>query len=260
MAVEIPSQEEHLLEETNEKDTLKAPLEGGSSSNDEGSSEHWEEPEDPHPPLPKERRLGSPDLDYVLEDEVPRRSARRLFAAEAATDKALEQQVEEVPTQVSTHKRKRGQCSTNKAEGIYEVTALDPKDGEPIEPAGVNAKWRTRCNKVPADLERAKKAMMSTLNHICRDYKSKLNYQYVKKNQTPFDKHGNISQQEWDEFVEQKMSSALKELSEKMVELNKRNKYKSRFGPGGYKKKILIWRERDAKLHAEGKPDPLLNR
>ncbi|GJN03430.1 hypothetical protein PR202_ga20875 [Eleusine coracana subsp. coracana] len=161
-----------------------------------------EEPEDPHPPLAKERRLASPDPDFMPQDEGPRRSVRRLFAAEAATDEALEQQVEEVPAQGSTHKRKRGQRSANKAEGIYEVTALDPKDGEPIEPAGIHAKWRNRCGKVPADLERAKKAMMSTLNHIFQDYKSKLNCQYIKKNQTPFNKHGNISQQEWDEFVE----------------------------------------------------------
>ncbi|KAK3129524.1 hypothetical protein QOZ80_6BG0481030 [Eleusine coracana subsp. coracana] len=220
-------------------------------------------------------------------------SAHRLFAAEAATDEALEQQVEYVPAQVATHKRKHGQRSANKAEGIYEVTTLDPKDGEPIEPAVVNAKWRKRCGKVVrdhckitwqdwrqvsdgrkydmwadvtatiqfqlADLKRTKKATMSTLNHIFQDHKSKLNCQYVKKNQTPFDKHGNISQREWDEFVEQKTSSALKELSEKMVELNKQNKYKPRLGSGGYKKKIPIWREQEAKLRAEGKPDPLPN-
>ncbi|KAK3155200.1 hypothetical protein QOZ80_2BG0200150 [Eleusine coracana subsp. coracana] len=220
-------------------------------------------------------------------------SARRLFGAEAVTDKALEQQVEEVPAQVATQKRKHGQRSVNKVEGIYEVTALDPKDGEPIEPAGVNAKWRNRCGKVmrdhckitwqdwrqvpdgrkddmwadvmaiiqfqPADLERAKKATMSTLNHIFQDYKSKLNCQYVKKNRTLFDKHGNISQQEWDEFVEQKTSSASKELSEKMVELNKRDKFKARLGSGRYKKKIPIWREQEAKLHTGGKPDPLPN-
>ncbi|GJN09647.1 hypothetical protein PR202_ga27672 [Eleusine coracana subsp. coracana] len=152
-----------------------------SSSDDEGSSEHWEEPEDPHPPLPKERRLGSLDPDFVPQDEGPRQSARRLFAVEAMTDEALEQQVEEVPAQVSTHKHKRDQLSMNKAEGIYKVTTLDPKDGEPIEPAGVKAKWRNRCGKV-----------------------------------------------EWDEFVEQKTSSASKELSEKTVELNKQNKYKPR--------------------------------
>ncbi|GJN41480.1 hypothetical protein PR202_gn00862 [Eleusine coracana subsp. coracana] len=75
-----------------------------------------------------------------------------------------------------------------------------------------SSKWKRclpKCTHInPADLERAKKAKMSTLNHIFRDYKSKLNCQYVKKNQTPFDKHGNISQQEWDEFVEQKTSSS----------------------------------------------------
>ncbi|KAK3139718.1 hypothetical protein QOZ80_5AG0388570 [Eleusine coracana subsp. coracana] len=44
-----------------------------------------------------------------------------------------------------------------------------------------------------------------------------------------------------------------------MVELNKRNKYKPRLGPGRYKKKILIWRDKEAKLRAEGKLDPLPN-
>ncbi|GJN24201.1 hypothetical protein PR202_gb11931 [Eleusine coracana subsp. coracana] len=217
-------------------DTLSPVDDQVSSSDNEGSNEHWEEPEDPHPPLPKECRLGSPDPDFVPQDEGPRRSAHRLFAVEAMTDEALEQQVEEVPAQVATHKCKRGQRSTNKAEGIYEVTALDLKDGEPIEPAAINAKWRNCCSKV-----------------------SKLNCQYFKKNQTPFDKHGNISQQEWDEFVDQKTSSASMELSEKMVELNKRKKYKPRLGPGRYKMKIPIWREQEAKLHAEEKLDPLPN-
>ncbi|GJN31459.1 hypothetical protein PR202_gb19859 [Eleusine coracana subsp. coracana] len=64
----------------------------------------------------------------------PRRSAHRLFAAEAVTNEALEQQVEEVPAQVATQKRKRGQRSTNKAEGIYEVTALDPKMENRLNP------------------------------------------------------------------------------------------------------------------------------
>ncbi|GJM93953.1 hypothetical protein PR202_ga10554 [Eleusine coracana subsp. coracana] len=135
----MPSQEE---------DALKAHSQARSSSDDEGSSKHWEEPEDPHPPLLKERRLGSPDPDFVPQYEGPRRSARRLFAVEAVTDEALEQQVEEVPAQVSTHKRKRGQRFANKVEGIYEVTILDPKDGDPIEPAGVSAKWQNCCGKV----------------------------------------------------------------------------------------------------------------
>ncbi|KAK3162105.1 hypothetical protein QOZ80_1BG0085540 [Eleusine coracana subsp. coracana] len=44
-----------------------------------------------------------------------------------------------------------------------------------------------------------------------------------------------------------------------MVELNKQNKFKAWLGPGGYKKKIPIWREQEAKLRAKGKPDPLPN-
>ncbi|GJN13032.1 hypothetical protein PR202_ga31365 [Eleusine coracana subsp. coracana] len=94
-----------------------------------------------------------------------------------------------------------------------------------------------------ADIERAKKTSFNTLSHIFRDYKSHLNCNYVNKNRTPFDKYGHISQQDWDLFIAQKTSSEAKNLSERMLLLNKQNKYKPRLGPGGYRKKILIWRE-----------------
>ncbi|GJN10048.1 hypothetical protein PR202_ga28107 [Eleusine coracana subsp. coracana] len=141
MADNMPSQEE---------DALKVHSQARSSSDDEGSREHWEEPEDPHPPLPKEHQLASPDPHFVPQDETSTKCPSAI-SSRGCDDEALEQQVEEVPAQGSTHKRKRGQRSVNKAEGIYEVTALDPKDGEPIEPAGVDAKWRNRCGKVVRD-------------------------------------------------------------------------------------------------------------
>lgn len=63
--------------------------------------------------------------------------------------------------------------------------------------------------------------MMSTLGGIFQDYISMLNWTYVKRNWSPFTKHGQISQEDWGLFVEENISSCAKELSEKMKELNK---------------------------------------
>lgn len=76
MANKMPSQERNMPEEQNLEDafTIQYKREDGSRdspSDNEESSEEWQEPEDLHPPPPRECRLGSPDLDYVPDDEVP---------------------------------------------------------------------------------------------------------------------------------------------------------------------------------------------
>ena len=53
---------------------------------------------------------------------------------------------------MNTNKCKRGECSTNKAEGIYDVVLLDLKDRSLVEPEAVHAKWRNRCEKVVRDV------------------------------------------------------------------------------------------------------------
>lgn len=65
---------------------------------------------------------------------------------------APQHEAEEVPAQVPTNKCKRGERSTNKAEGIYEVISLDPKDGAPLESPNINAKWENHCGKVVRDI------------------------------------------------------------------------------------------------------------
>ena len=202
------------------------------------------------------------------------------------------EQTENVAAHESPKKRKHGgKRSTNKAEGTYEVTTLDPADWEPVEPMGVHAKWRNRCGVVvrekckitwtewklvpqerkeemwnavrshilfpPADLEKAKKATLTAMSHIFREWRSRLNCRYVKRGITPFDDYGQISPQDWEEFVQQKTARPAKDLSAKMLELNRKNKYKPHLGPGGYKKKIPEWKAMEEKLRAEGKPDPL---
>ena len=71
---------------------------------------------------------------------------------------APQQQAEEErqpeTARVGTNKCRRGERSTNKAEGIYDVLSLDPKDGTQVEPKGVHAKWRNRCGKVVRDVSK----------------------------------------------------------------------------------------------------------
>jgi hypothetical protein len=42
-----------------------------------------------------------------------------------------------------------------------------------------------------------------------------------------------------------------------MKELNKKNKFTHRLGPGGYKAAMPKWTKREQELHAAGIPDPL---
>ena len=78
-----------------------------------------------------------------------------MSTAEATNVSPQQQSEEECQAEtaiVTTNKRRRGERSTNKAEGIYDVISLDPKDGAPLEPEGVHAKWRNRCGKVVRDI------------------------------------------------------------------------------------------------------------
>jgi hypothetical protein len=46
-------------------------------------------------------------------------------------------------------------------------------------------------------------------------------------------------------------------LSNKMKELNAKNKFRHKLGPGGYKAAMLKWTKKEQYLHEDGIPDPL---
>ncbi|TVU06288.1 hypothetical protein EJB05_49493, partial [Eragrostis curvula] len=263
------------------------------SSDEEGSTE-YEEPEEPTPRPRRECQSGVPDPDYepehVREPARRRRRPRRLFDEEPTVDATNELVVEEELEQVPPAKRKRDQRNANKAEGIFDVIAVDSKDGKPSDPPGVLAKWRNRCGKVIKDKcsitytdwrlvpthlkeemwkavkekikfrrqdeEKGRKATMDCLCRCFRDFKCMLNREYIKQDRVP-SKYGNITAYEWNIFRAQKTSVDALELSARMLELNKRNKYHPHLGPGGYRAKVDEWRELERKNREEGKPDPL---
>jgi hypothetical protein len=62
---------------------------------------------------------------------------------------------------------------------------------------------------------------------------------------------------EWNTFQQQHTSLEAIALSNKMKELNKKNKFTHRLGPGGYKAAMPKWTKKEQELHAAGIPDPL---
>ena len=94
------------------------------------------------------------------------------------------------------------------------------------------------------------------LGESFRQWKSELNTKYVKKGRTPFADYGEITQAQWEEFVQQKSTEKSLALSKKNFDLAMSNVHKVHLGPGGYQRKADQWRrEREAAI-AVGQPDP----
>jgi hypothetical protein len=62
---------------------------------------------------------------------------------------------------------------------------------------------------------------------------------------------------EWNTFQQQHTSPEAIQLSNKMKDLNKKNKFTHRLGPGGYKAAMLKWTKKEQERRAAGIPDPL---
>ena len=83
-----------------------------------------------------------------------------------------------------------------------------------------------------------------------------LNTKYVEKGRTPFADYGEITQAQWEEFVQQKSTEKSLALSKKNSDLAMSNVHKVHLGPGGYQRKADQWRrEREAAI-AAGQPNP----
>ena len=93
------------------------------------------------------------------------------------------------------------------------------------------------------------------LGESFRRWKSELNTKYVQKSRTPFANYGDITPQQWEEFVRQKNSEESLALSKRNRDLALSNVQKVCLGPGEYQRKADQWRrERDAAI-AAGLPD-----
>src|SRR6266508_1969938 len=84
---------------------------------------------------------------------------------------------------------------------------------------------------------------MKTANKAFKDWKSYLNIDYVQKGQSPFEKYGMITPNDWAAFVEKKSSEAAKLLSKQRSELAKKNVHPHTMGSSGYARKIPIWQK-----------------
>lgn len=260
---------------------------GSGGSDSEGS---YQTP--PDPLYDKRQRVENPDLDYILNDEIaPQRNKRQMFAQEATTSLAPLEQLTAPSLSSTEPKRKRGQRKRNKlSKAVYVVTSVN-KFGAPIEPDGINAKWRNDCGIMarekckiiwdnwknvddaekdalwyemkqrylfpPEMQEDGKKATIDTIGRCLRTFRCNLNRDFVKKGLTPFANFEFIKPEEWTLFVAQKSSERALELSEKFSDLSKKNKFSHNLGPGGYQAKITKWRKKEQEDREAGKPDEL---
>ena len=100
----------------------------------------------------------------------------------------------------------------------------------------------------PGTEELVRKRALTIMGTCWKNWKTLLNKEYVKRDQTPnFDEHPKL-QDFWDEFVEYKKSEEAMAMSEKNTANSQKNIYPHVLGTGGYSKKIHSWEQREEEL------------
>jgi hypothetical protein len=102
-----------------------------------------------------------------------------------------------------------------------------------------------------------KNAMIKTVSDALWRFRHALNKYYAQRGLLPLKWFGYITQNEWDTFVQQHTTPQTIALSNKMKELNVKNKFRHKLGPGGYKAAMPKWPKKEQKLRDAGIPDPL---
>jgi hypothetical protein len=98
---------------------------------------------------------------------------------------------------------------------------------------------------------------MKTISNAHWRFRHALNKYYVQRGLSPLNWFGYITPNEWNTFVQQHTTPEAIALSNKMKELNKKNKFRHKLGPGGYKAVMPIWTKKEQELHEAGIPYPL---
>jgi hypothetical protein len=105
--------------------------------------------------------------------------------------------------------------------------------------------------------ERGKRATILIIGRAFRRFRHALNKFYVQSGVSPFSRFGFITSNKWNTF--QQLHTTLEAMahSNRMKELIRKNKFKHRLGPSGYKAAIPLWTKKEQELHEAGIPDPL---
>jgi hypothetical protein len=105
--------------------------------------------------------------------------------------------------------------------------------------------------------ERGKMATILTIGRALRRFSHALNKLYVQPGISPFNLFGFITPNEWNTFKELHTTSESMALNNRMKELIRKNKFKHRLEPGGYKASIPLWTKKEQELREAGIPGPL---
>jgi hypothetical protein len=111
--------------------------------------------------------------------------------------------------------------------------------------------------KFPAGAEDVvKNEMFINMGMLFGKWKSKLNTNYVKKGLVP--KHmGKITEAQWKEFVQHKTDHKALVISNKYVEMSKKNIYPHHMESSGYVAKIPEWKKKIEEVVSAGNPNPV---
>jgi hypothetical protein len=66
-----------------------------------------------------------------------------------------------------------------------------------------------------------------------------------------------ITQAQWEEFIKQKTELETLAISDKFVEISKKNIYPHHLGSSGYVSKVREWKKKLEEIVSVGKPNPL---
>jgi hypothetical protein len=110
----------------------------------------------------------------------------------------------------------------------------------------------------PSEKEQiGKNATTKTISIALRRFTHALNKYYVQRGLPPLNRFGYIMPNKWDTFVLQHTTLEAIALSNKMKELNVKNKFRHKLGPRGYKAAKPKWTKKEQELHGARIPDPL---
>jgi hypothetical protein len=98
---------------------------------------------------------------------------------------------------------------------------------------------------------------MKTISNALQRFRHALDEYYVQRGLSPLNQFEYIMPNEWDTFVQQHTTPQVVVLSNKMKELNVKNKFIYKLGLGGYKAAMPKWAKKEQDLHDAGIPYPL---